>query len=110
MKVALDFAKKDGRTLVIVTADHAHTSQIVDGATPGLGSTLLTAEGSPLRIAYGTAAAGGSQQHTGSQLRIAAYGPWAYQVIGLSDQSDTFFTIAKALKLDRNAPIVKGDR
>ena len=110
VKVAVDFAKKDGRTLVIVTADHAHTSQIVDGATPGLGTTLLTTEGSPLRIAYGTAAAGGSQQHTGSQLRIAAYGPWAYQVIGLSDQSDTFFTIAKALKLDPRAPIVKGDR
>ncbi len=26
---ALEFAKKDGNTLVIVTADHAHASQIV---------------------------------------------------------------------------------
>ncbi|PZQ90553.1 MAG: alkaline phosphatase [Leifsonia xyli] len=101
VKVALDFAKKDGRTLVLVTADHAHTSQIVDGTTPSLGTALLTTEGSPLRISYGTAAAGGSQQHTGSQLRIAAYGPNAYQVIGLSDQTDTFFTIAKALGLNR---------
>lgn len=30
---ALNFAKADGNTIVIVTADHAHTSQIVDGAT-----------------------------------------------------------------------------
>ena len=32
--------KKDGHTLVIVTADHAHTSQIVDGNTPGLTAKL----------------------------------------------------------------------
>ena len=29
VQVALDFAKKDGNTLVIVTADHAHATQIV---------------------------------------------------------------------------------
>src|SRR5262245_11842575 len=35
VKVAMDFARKDGNTLVIVTADHGHTSQIVEvGATP----------------------------------------------------------------------------
>ncbi len=35
---ALEFAKKDGNTLVIVTADHAHASQIVapDTKAPGL--------------------------------------------------------------------------
>ena len=26
-------------------------------------------------VAYGTAAAGGSQQHTGTQVRVAGYGP-----------------------------------
>ena len=30
---ALDFAKKDGNTLVIATADHGHTSQIVEPVT-----------------------------------------------------------------------------
>ncbi|MDL9980629.1 alkaline phosphatase [Microbacterium candidum] len=99
VQAALDFAKRDKDTLVIVTADHAHTSQIVDGSTPGLGTTLTTLEGSPLRISYGTAAAGGSQQHTGSQLRIAGYGPGAIRVLGLTDQTDTFFTIANALSL-----------
>nr|WP_082510537.1 alkaline phosphatase [Leifsonia sp. Leaf325] len=100
VQAALAFAKADRNTLVIVTADHAHSSQIVDGATPGLGSTLTTVEGSPLRISYGTAAAGGSQQHTGSQLRIAAYGPGAANVVGLTDQTDTFFTISNALRLN----------
>jgi alkaline phosphatase len=105
VQVALEFAKRDKNTLVIVTADHAHTSLIVDGATPGLGITLLTADGAPLRISYGTAGEGGSQQHTGSQIRIAAFGPRAANVVGLSDQTDTFYTIVDALRLDRNADI-----
>lgn len=114
VQAALAFAKKDRNTLVIVTADHAHSSQIVDGATPGLGTTLTTADGTPLRISYGTSAEGGSQQHTGSQLRVAAYGPSAVGVLGLTDQTDTFFTIANALKLKTDVavswPLPKGDQ
>ena len=30
---ALEFAKKDGNTLVIATADHGHSSQIVENVT-----------------------------------------------------------------------------
>ena len=105
VQAALAFAKADRNTLVITTADHAHSSQIVDGATPGLGTTLTTADGTPLRISYGTAAAGGSQQHTGTQLRIAAYGPSAIGVLGLTDQTDTFFTIANALGLDTGVKV-----
>lgn len=96
VKAALDFARKDGNTLVIATADHAHTSQIVDGNTPGLTVRLATNEGSEMIVAYGTAAAGGSQQHTGSQLRIAGYGPGAANVVGLIDQTDLNFIIRRA--------------
>ena len=104
---ALDFAKKDGETLVIATADHAHSSQIVypGSTTPGLTRTLTTADGSPMTVAYGTAEAGKSQSHTGSQLRIAAYGPGAANVVGLTDQTDTNYTIADGLGLDRNAEV-----
>ena len=91
IKAALKFAKKDGNTLVIVTADHAHTSQIVDGATPGPTAKVLTTEGSEMLIAYGTAPFGGSQQHTGSQVRVAGYGPGAANVVGLIDQTDLHF-------------------
>jgi alkaline phosphatase len=103
VKAALDFAKKDGHTTVLVTADHAHSSQIIEpgSSSPGLSTTLLTDEGSPLAVNYGTASAGGSQQHTGSQLRIAGYGPQAANVVGLTDQTDMFFTIARALKLTK---------
>ncbi|MDO9397031.1 MAG: alkaline phosphatase, partial [Herbiconiux sp.] len=103
VRAALDFAEADGNTLVIVTADHAHTSQIVDSAPPAtLSTALTTADGATMKIAYGTAEEGGSQQHTGSQLRIAAYGPGGAQVVGLTDQTDNFFTIANALTLNRD--------
>lgn len=102
VQVALDFAKKKGDTLVVVTADHAHTSQIVGSAIPGLNTNLLTDEGVPMIVAYGTAPAGGSQQHTGTQVRIAGYGPGAANVVGLTDQTDLFFTAANGLELQQD--------
>lgn len=100
---AMRFAKRDGNTSVFVTADHAHTSQIVEAGsnTPGLTANILTKEGNPMTISYGTGAAGSSQQHTGSQLRIAGYGPQAANVAGLTDQTDLFFTISRALGLNK---------
>ncbi|MCW2846899.1 MAG: phoA [Marmoricola sp.] len=94
---ALDFARRDGHTLVIVTADHAHTSQIVDGTTPGLTVNLATKEGSNMIVSYGTAPAGGSQQHTGTQLRVAGYGPGAGNLVGLIDQTDLHFIIGNTV-------------
>ena len=95
---ALAFAKADGHTLVIVTADHAHSSQIVspDASAPGLTQMLLTKDGAPMAISYGTSE-GSSQEHTGAQLRVAAYGPQAANVSGLTDQTDLFFTIRNAM-------------
>ncbi|WP_425402284.1 alkaline phosphatase [Glaciibacter superstes] len=103
VKSAIDFAKADGDTLVIVTADHAHTSQIVDSTPEHTFSIALnTADGAPMKVNYGTSTTITGQQHTGSQLRIAAYGPGGANVVGLTDQSDTFFTIANALSLNRD--------
>ncbi|MGA8987029.1 alkaline phosphatase [Aeromicrobium sp.] len=103
VQAAMTFAKRDKHTLVIVTADHGHTSQIVETGTntPGLTATLLTADDSPMTLSYGTAPEGGSQEHTGTQVRIAGYGPQAGNVVGLTDQTDLFFTIARALKLEK---------
>jgi alkaline phosphatase len=50
-----------------------------------------------MTIAYGTAQLNGSQQHTGTQLRVAGYGPGAANVVGLSDQTDVFTTVTGAL-------------
>lgn len=41
-----------------------------------------------------------SQEHTGSQLRIAAYGPHAANVVGLTDQTDLFYTISRHLEAE----------
>ncbi|MFE1664826.1 alkaline phosphatase [Microbacterium sp. P02] len=102
VQAALAFAEQDKNTLVVVTADHAHTSQIVGATPPGASVNLLTTEGNPMIVSYGTAPVGSSQQHTGSQVRIAAYGPGAGNVVGLLDQTDLFFISADALELNRD--------
>ena len=101
VQVAMKYAKTHGDTSVFVTADHAHSSQIIEvGSTsPGLSVTLTTADGAPMAVNYGTAPAGGSQQHTGAQLRLAGYGPGAANVVGLTDQTDLYFTMRNALGL-----------
>ncbi|MGC3995643.1 MAG: alkaline phosphatase [Propionicimonas sp.] len=101
VQAALAFAKRDGNTSVFVTADHAHTSQIVEAGsvTPGITVNLLTADDAPMTINYATAAKGSSMQHTGTQLRIAGYGPGAANIVGLTDQTDLNTTIRRALGL-----------
>ncbi len=97
---ALAFAKKEGSTLVIVTADHAHASQIIpaDTKAPGLSQALNTKDGAVMAITYGNSEEE-SMEHTGTQLRIAAYGPHAGNVVGLTDQTDLFYTMKAALNL-----------
>ena len=55
VQVGLAFAKEHGDTLVIVTADHAHSSQIIEEGTkaPGLTAALTTKDGSVMDISYG---------------------------------------------------------
>ena len=101
VQVALEYQRANPDTLVIVTADHAHTSQVVEAGstTPGVTVTLKTADDSPMTISYATAKKSESQQHTGSQVRIAAGGPKAANVLGVTDQTDLFHTMARALGL-----------
>lgn len=100
VQAALEFARADGHTLIIVTADHAQSSQIIeaDGKVPGLSLSLLTKDGAVMGVSYGTAEAG-PQEHTGTQVRVAAYGPRALNFAGLLDQTDLFHIIGDALKL-----------
>jgi alkaline phosphatase len=112
LKVAQAYQAKHPDTLIIVTGDHAHSTQIVGnggtttGATGATGgkatATVVTADGDPMTVGYSTAPPNDptatppvstSQSHTGSQIRVAASGPQAANVTGTIDQTDLFATM-----------------
>jgi alkaline phosphatase len=102
VRVGLDYAGTHPGTLVVVTADHAHTSQIVPVPTdadhgPGLFSVLRTKDQALMAVSYGTNVYHRSQEHTGTQVRIAAQGPQASNVVGVIDQTDLFRLMVRAL-------------
>jgi alkaline phosphatase len=101
VQVGLEFARANGNTLVIVTADHAHASQIIPNGVkaPGLTQALNTRDGTVMTVTYGNSEEADDQEHTGAQLRVAAFGPHAANFAGLTDQTDMFYTIRDALKL-----------
>jgi alkaline phosphatase/streptomycin-6-phosphatase len=107
--VALDYQQQHPDTLVVVTADHSHTSQIVgedasgSGLPTGYSTNLLTKDGQTLSLTYGTAGYGGpgaapaaappSQQHTGAVVPVWASGPGGLGVLGTNDHTDLFATL-----------------
>lgn len=108
IKEAIDFAKQDGETMVVVTADHAHTAEIVPDGQPSVSpvTRLKTRDGSTMSVAFGTIPREAfdlpkfSTQHTGTQVRIAGYGPGSENVNGQMDQTDAFYVMANALGLN----------
>lgn len=109
IEVALDYAKSHPDTLIIVTSDHAHTSQIipvpekVSDPPPGLLSTLITKEDAKLTVGYATSSlccsTGHMMEHTGSQVRLAAFGPGAEMFMGHHDMTEVFTFIKRALAI-----------
>jgi alkaline phosphatase len=100
--VGLEFFRKHPDTLIVVTADHSHTSEIVaedssgTGDPTGYSDNLITKDGQVMRITYGTAGGPGpaptspSQQHTGAVVPIWAIGPGADAILGTTDHTDLF--------------------
>jgi alkaline phosphatase len=107
--VALDYQRSHPDTLVVVTADHAHTSQIVGedptgtGLPTGYSTNLLAKDGQTLTLTYGTAGYGGpgaapvavppSQQHTGAVVPIWGIGPGSLSIHGTRDHTELFRTL-----------------
>ena len=114
IKEALDFAKKDKNTLIVVTADHAHTAEIVPDGKPSVSPvTRLKSPkdgGAVMSVAFGTVpwekfeSGNFSMQHTGTQVRIAGYGPGSENLNGQLDQTDAFYVMANALRLNGGTP------
>ncbi|WP_151529952.1 MULTISPECIES: alkaline phosphatase [Corynebacterium] len=105
---ALDFARADGNTLVLLAADHAHSAQILPDSAESVSpaTRLATNDGVGQAVGYGTLPAEViegeekfSTQHNGAELRVAAFGPGAENVIGTIDQTDMFYVMANALRL-----------
>lgn len=124
----LEYAAANPDTLVVVTGDHGHTSQIIpspDGGyfdkgyeydVPGEAATLNTADGTTMTVSYATNTfrdengeiiegedSEDSHTHTGTQIRVAAQGPGSEGVLGLTDQTDLFDTLATSMGLDTSA-------
>jgi len=82
---AIDFAEKDGHTLVVVTADHE---------TGGVTITGGNREEHKVTLAFST---GG---HTPVLIPVYVYGPGAEKFTGIYDNTDIFKKIATALGLE----------
>ena len=65
-----------------------------------LAGHINPADGEPMVVNYGPNLHGRSQSHTGTEVRIAARGPGAFNVLGITDQTDLFHTMARALALE----------
>lgn len=82
VRLALNFAKNDGETLVIVTADHE-----TGGAAINPGSKLKN-----LNIVFTT------NGHTGTMVPVFAYGPGAEEFGGIYENTELFFKMKKLLR------------
>jgi alkaline phosphatase/streptomycin-6-phosphatase len=102
VKAAREYAARHPDTLVITTADHGHSSQIVPmAARPGgLSATLVTDEGAPMKVSYATHVGEEGQEHSGVQVRVAAEGPQSHLVLGSNDQTELFTTLRRSLGLN----------
>lgn len=85
IREALDFAKKDGQTLILVTADHE---------TGGVTIPKGDLDGSDLDIEFSTG------HHTATPVPLFAFGPSAERFSGMMDNTDIAKRIADLLGLE----------
>lgn len=99
VKAGIQFAKKSPRTLVIVTADHGQSGQILPGPGADKSAILITNEGERMVMGYATAKNDSSQEHAGITVPVRSFGPRAANLMGLKNQTDIFDVIVDALKI-----------
>lgn len=82
---ALEFAKKDGETLVIVTSDHE---------TGGLTLTGGSIKNKTIEANFST------DHHTADMIPVFAFGPGAENFIGIYENTDIFHKMMQSLGLE----------
>ena len=88
---ALEYAKKNQNTLVVVTADHEKGGILFEQIA------LSYYTGNNIKFSFNTAIGGGS--HTGVPVPVYAYGPGAINFSGTLDNTDVYHAILNALAL-----------
>jgi len=84
IRQALDFAKRDGNTLVLVTADHE---------TGGY-SILKDSKMGDLKTAFTT------DYHTATMIPVFAYGPGAETFSGIYENTEIYYKLRKLMGFD----------
>lgn len=90
IRIALNFARRDGETLVIVTADHES------------GGLALARSGSPQELEHQFTTNG----HTAAMVPVFAFGPSAELFDGIYENTEIFFKMQRALGLG-NSPALE---
>ena len=90
-RYALDYAKNNQNTLVVVTADHETGGLLIEPIA------LSYYTGNNIKFSFNTAIGGGS--HTGVPVPVYAYGPGATNFSGTLDNTDVYHAILNALDL-----------
>jgi len=80
--IALDFAKKDGNTLVIVTADHETGGMALVNGNINTGDIVAKFV---------------TKEHTGVMVPVFAYGPGAENFTGIFENNSIFAKMLKSL-------------
>ena len=86
---ALDFAEKDGNTLVVVVSDHETGGFTLSSKTIELENGMKMSDYSDISITFST---GG---HSATLIPVFAYGPGAEEFRGIYENSDIFHRIMK---------------
>jgi len=90
-RYALDYAKNNQNTLVVVTADHETGGLLIEPIA------LSYYTGNNIKFSFNTAIGGGS--HTGAPVPVYAYGPGSMNFSGTLDNTDVYHAILNALDL-----------
>jgi len=92
---ALEFAKANKDTLVVVTADHETGGLLIEPSNPA------DYGGNEVKFSFNTAVGRGT--HTGVPVPIYAYGPGAENFTGTLDNTDVYKAILASLETGSNS-------